>query len=141
MVDEERRQTGVAGCQTTAVFLEVGVEEGAVVEEDGPVVFGGGGGPGEDGDGFRGAEERGVVLGEEDAAAEAVAGEVFGHAVEDVDEVWVDEVGGGDCEGGGEGEGGGVGRGLVGGFCVDFVGDEVDFVALAEAHVGFEGVD
>lgn len=44
-------------------------------------MFRGGGGPGEHGDGFEGGEKRGVVLGEEDATAEAITGEVFGHAV------------------------------------------------------------
>lgn len=61
--------------------------------------------------------------------------------VQDVHEVCVDEVGGVDCEDGGERDGGGVGGGFVDGHCVDFVGDEVEAVSLAEAHVCFESVD
>lgn len=71
----------MAGGQAPAVLGEVAVEEGAVVEQRGPVVFRDGGGPGEHGDGFEGACDGGVVLGEEDSRAETVAGEVFGHAV------------------------------------------------------------
>lgn len=60
-----------------------------------------------------------------------------GRDLQDVYEVCVDEVRGVDCEDGAEGGGGGVGRGAVDGHGVDFVGDEVDAVALAEAHVCF----
>lgn len=134
---QEGGEARVAGGEAGAVLGEIVGEEGAVGEEGRPVVFRDGGGPGEDGHGFEGLEQRGVGLGEEDAAAEAVAGEVFGHAVEDVDAVGVDYAGGVDGEDGGEGGRGGVGGGLVNGHGVDFVGDEVDVVVLTEAHVGF----
>ncbi|KAI4269875.1 MAG: hypothetical protein L6R35_006660, partial [Caloplaca aegaea] len=129
---QESRHARVPAGQARAVFGKVGVEEGAVVEERGPAVLGDGRGPGEEGDGLEGARHGRVVLGEEDAGAEAVAGEVFGHA--DVEEAWVDQVRGVDCEDRGEGDGGSVGRGAVDGHGVDFVGDEVDVMALAEAH-------
>lgn len=59
--------------------------------------------------------------------------------LQDVDEACVDQVRGVDCEDGGEGDGGGVGRGVVDGHGVDFVGDEVYVMALAEAHICFQG--
>lgn len=51
---EEGRQTGVTGGEPAAVLGEIVVEEWTVGEEGGPVVFGRGGGPGEEGDGFEG---------------------------------------------------------------------------------------
>lgn len=98
--------------------------------------------PAEGGNRLECAEKRRVRLRDGAANSDAIGAEVFGHAVDDVNEGGVD-VGrwSGGVEQGEDGDegrrSGKIGRGEVG-EAVDFVADEVDVVAGAEAHEGEE---